>query len=449
MKSKEKRKRVAWNIFELDYKAMEVYLEDMALRGWMLKETNLFYATFERTDPKKVHFTVDVFEIPKYKGEKDPVEAKEYRDLCEAAGWNYIDGKGYLQFFYSEAEKPPKPIQTDLETEARIVSTSIWNRRVASVIVSILILTSLLFSHFPIGPENLMNNTNTLLALMLPLFWVYLIVVLVYLVLVRYQMQKKVDRQEIFESRNYGKARKRAWFLGVIPLFLGVSFAAGMLGDLLGGNQGIVIALVGTPVIILATHLASRWIQKDQQIKNDNLLYNGLTIVLLLLILILPPSMIIGEKGRGQGPLPEKYPLLSGGPWGDFEEEAAEEFRYYTQSSLLVPEYYEVRYPVNQQEGIYNYAYYRAISPGVAEYLYERLLDERGQDFREDHPINSLWDVERIGFIGSRNHVFILQDDKILQIRGNLDFRDEELIEDVERLFFRSSQQEGVIVTSP
>ncbi len=435
MKQTGKLKRIVWSILELDYKAMEVYLEDMALRGWMLKETNLFYATFEKITPRKMHFTVDVFEIPKYRGEKDPVEAKEYRDLCEAAGWHFIDGKGYLHFFYSEAEKRPKPIQTDLETEARIVSTSIWNRRLLATIFGIFILTSLLWSHFPIGPEDLMNNSNTLQTVILPLFWFYLITSLVYLSIVRYQIQKKVERQEIFASRNLKKARKRAWFLVGIPLFLAVFYAAGMLGDTIGGNQGVITALTLALIGSVTIFVANQRVQKKHLVKNDNMVFQVMGISFLLLIFLMPLSLVIAEIGRVQRPLPDEYPLLTGGPWGDFEEEQ-EEFRYYTRSSILVPEHYELHYPVDQPAGIFRYSYYRAISPEVAEYLYDRLLDEGGQDFREDHPLYSLWDVKRIGFSGSRNHVFILQDDKILVILGNLDFTDEDLINEVENTFF-------------
>ena len=435
MKQMGKRKRVVWSILAIDYKAMEVYLEDMALRGWMLKETNMFYATFEKISPKRLHFAVDVFEIPKYKGEKDPVEAKEYRDLCEAAGWNYIDGKGFLQFFYSEAEKRPKPIQTDLETEARIIYTSIWNHRLLATIFAIFLLTSMLWSHFPIGAEDLMNNSNTLSTLMLPLFWFYIVMSLFYLILVRYQMQKKVDRQEIFASRNYRKARKRAWFLVGIPLFLAVFYAAGTLGDTIGGNQGVITALILVLIGLVIIFVANQRIQKKHRIKNDNLVFQVTVISFLLLFLFIPAGLVMGETGRVQRPLPEEYPLLTGGPWGDFEEDP-KEFRYYTRSSILVPEYYELRYPVDQPEGIFNCAYYRAISPEVAEDLYERLLDERGQDFREDHPVNSVWEVDRIGFKGSRNHVYILNDDIVLEILGNLDFTDPELIDDVENTFF-------------
>jgi len=435
MRKTGKLKRVVWSVLDLDYKAMEVYLEDMAQRGWILKETNIFFATFEKITPKKVHFVVDVFEIPKYKGEKDPVEAKEYRDLCEAAGWHFIDGKGYLQFFYSEAEKRPKPIQTDLETEARVVSSYIWNRRIVATIFGIFLLTSMLWTHFPIGPEELMNNSNILQTLMLPSFWFYLVMILIYLILIRYQMQKKVERQEIFASRNLNKARKRAWFLVGIPLFLAVFFAVGMLGDYLGGNQGVIIALLSALIGSVTILVVNQRIQKKQRIINDDMVFQVIIISFLLLIFLIPAGLIIGETGRVQRPLPEEYPLLTGGPWGDHDEESGE-FRYYTRSSILVPKHYELRYPLDQSEGVFNYSYYRAINLEVAEYLYERLLDEEGQDFREDHPVNLLWDVKRIGYRGSRNNVYILQGDEILRIQGNLDFTDPKLIDDVENIFF-------------
>lgn len=435
MRQKVRRKRLVWSILDIDYKSLEVYLEDMALQGWMLKETNLFYATFEKTSPKKVHFAVDVFEIPKYKGEKDPLEAKEYRDLCEAAGWHYIDGKGHLQFFYSEAEQRPKPIQTDLETEARLLSGSIWKERLLGMIIGIFILTSYLWSHFPIGPEDLMNNSNILQTVMLPWLWFYLVISLVYLVLIRYQMHKKVERQEIFVHRNLKKARKRAWFLVGIPLLSAVIYTAAMLGGTIGGNRGLTTSLLLVFIAFGGLFAINRRVQKKDPVKKDNMVFQVMGIGLVILIFLIPPSLVIGDTGRVQRPLPEEYPLLTGGPWGDLDEEAGD-FRYYTRSSILVPEQYELRYPVDLPEGIFNYSYYRAINPEVAEYLYEMLLNEEGQDFHKDHPLYSLWDVNRIGYRGSRNNVFILQGDEILRVQGNLDFTDPTLIDDVKSNFF-------------
>lgn len=378
---------------------MEVYLEDMALRGWMLKETNMFYAIIERIDPKKVHFTVDVFEIPKYKGERDPVEAKEYRDLCEAAGWHLIDGKGYLQFFYSEAEKRPNPIQTDLGTEARIVSASIWKTRVTGAIFALLFLTYTVFSYFPVSSVNLLDNWNIVATGLFPLLWIYFAVILVYLFRLPYQIKKKVERQEVFITGNYNKAKKRAWFLGGMIIFGAVFLLAVIMGDIIGGNQGTVIALIVTLLVVTATHVVNRGIQWKHRIKNDNLLYNVMGIGLLLLMLITPPTMFISENGRVQQPLPEEYPLLTGGSWGDFEGEEPEEFHYYTQKSHLVPEYYEVRYPLDQPEVIYQLTYYRFVSPGVAKYAYGLMLEEGVQDFGKDHHLYSLWDVKGWGLV--------------------------------------------------
>lgn len=104
---KNKIKRAFWGFFSLDYKAVEIYLEEMAEKGWMLEEVGRITAKFKAIEPKKLKFYVDVFEGGGPLTPEITIEAVEYRNLCQESGWNFITSQDYLQFFYAEEDKKP------------------------------------------------------------------------------------------------------------------------------------------------------------------------------------------------------------------------------------------------------------------------------------------------------------------------------------------------------
>jgi hypothetical protein len=49
---KNKMKRVFWGFFALDYKAISIYLEEMAEKGWMLEKVGRMTAKFRAMKPR-------------------------------------------------------------------------------------------------------------------------------------------------------------------------------------------------------------------------------------------------------------------------------------------------------------------------------------------------------------------------------------------------------------
>jgi len=456
MNKHPKKKRTIWSFFELDYKAMEVYLEDMAQRGWMLKKINQLYATFEEITPRKVHFTVDVFEKAGALVSENTEEAREYRELCEEAGWHFIDARRHLQFFYSEAEQRPTPIQTDLETEKRIVSSSLWKSQVGNYIYNLVIFSILMYMNFPITHENLLRNTGIMLAVLLPLFWGFSVLVLGYLLFLRYRMKKSVDRGEVFSKRNYSKAKKRAWIINGIPMIFALFMFAGLLADLIRGNNGLIFALF--PIIIGSGVglLLNKVIQKKSKKKSDGILYVIIGILgTFIVISMITPFTIMSGLGSDRTSLPESYPRLESDSLESAQEHVEPYVRYYPQGSLLVPVSYDA-YLYRGESG-FDYAYHETISPKIAEFIYQELLhDQRFQRHREDHarkgleelnsdhPLYSLWDVDKIAYDESRNYLLLLHQQSVFTVRGDLDFTDRKIINEIEETFFSTGSRHSM-----
>ena len=106
-----------------DRTGIQVYLEKMAAKGWMLEKVTNFYWQFSRIEPKAIHFAVTYF--PKA-SEFDPEPGEEQKELyafCEAAGWKFIAQTAQLQIFYSEADNPV-PVETDAGVELKNIHKS-------------------------------------------------------------------------------------------------------------------------------------------------------------------------------------------------------------------------------------------------------------------------------------------------------------------------------------
>lgn len=115
------------SIKEHECKALEEYLEEKALEGWMLEDIICGFLIFKKNKPQKCKFTVDIFTD----NNKD-----EYIEYCEAGGWKYLFQHDKFLIFYTE-DKIITPIQTDEEIVLKKVRKSI--------------LRSLLYNIFLIG----------------------------------------------------------------------------------------------------------------------------------------------------------------------------------------------------------------------------------------------------------------------------------------------------------
>lgn len=99
---------------ENECKALEEYLEEKALKGWILEDRSVGFFVFKKREPVKIKYTVDIF---------TELKTGEYREYCEAIGWKYICETDKYLIFSSE-EKNITPIHTDEEVVLKNVRKS-------------------------------------------------------------------------------------------------------------------------------------------------------------------------------------------------------------------------------------------------------------------------------------------------------------------------------------
>lgn len=72
--------------------AFAKYLEEQAAKGWHFKEWR-FGLVFEKGEPRKVKYSVEVFPKGNDRDSRPEKDAEEFAEYCEAAGWKLIDGQ--------------------------------------------------------------------------------------------------------------------------------------------------------------------------------------------------------------------------------------------------------------------------------------------------------------------------------------------------------------------
>ena len=90
-----------------DCHALELYLSEMAAKGWMLDEIWIFNIfKFKRCEPKNLRFAVDIPRLsdtcPDTSLQNYELLFNEYIEICESSGWKHIVEDSEYQIFCTE-----------------------------------------------------------------------------------------------------------------------------------------------------------------------------------------------------------------------------------------------------------------------------------------------------------------------------------------------------------
>ena len=90
-----------------DCHALELYLSEMAAKGWMLDEIWIFNIfKFKRCEPKNLRFTVDIPRLsdtcPDTSLQNYELLFNEYIEICESSRWKHIFEDSEYQIFLTE-----------------------------------------------------------------------------------------------------------------------------------------------------------------------------------------------------------------------------------------------------------------------------------------------------------------------------------------------------------
>ena len=147
---------------EHECKAVEQYLEEMALKGWILEDISLKFFIFKKSKPKKLKFTVDIF---------TDLKAGEYIEYCEASGWNYICETNNYLIFCTENDDIT-PIQTDEDILLNKLSNSMLKNISAQIIGTTYMMYTIYKAFFIDFISDAIYDVSLLFPIMISLIFV-------------------------------------------------------------------------------------------------------------------------------------------------------------------------------------------------------------------------------------------------------------------------------------
>ncbi len=98
-----------------DCDAIKEFLEDMALKGWKLRSVYRFTFYFEKIEPKKLNYSVDVFPSISFLDTNPTKETLDYIEYCKEAGWIHICTNRFMNYFVSDSFDIPPVSTSDAE----------------------------------------------------------------------------------------------------------------------------------------------------------------------------------------------------------------------------------------------------------------------------------------------------------------------------------------------
>jgi len=140
-----KDKLIRYAPFQLyESTSFEEYLAEMSLKGWLIEGIGKNdFLTFRKTEACKRLFTVDIFKEASVSDTSPEGKTADYVELCQAAGWEFLCGRGKMLIFASIAEHPVL-IQTDYELKQKMIFKEA-RKKIAGTLLVFLFCVFLLF----------------------------------------------------------------------------------------------------------------------------------------------------------------------------------------------------------------------------------------------------------------------------------------------------------------
>lgn len=162
-----KTKWILFKFLPFEYEALEKYLEDMALKGWMLEKINGGYIKFKKMEPKKIKYSIDVLNKVSFFDGKNSDNALEYREYCVAAGWQFVCEWEKFQVFSCAQDIEKVPIHTDEKEKFKsILKASLYYISASLIMVICFGIMAYIATIGSFNANFLASNTSLMMLIM-------------------------------------------------------------------------------------------------------------------------------------------------------------------------------------------------------------------------------------------------------------------------------------------
>lgn len=455
---KNKTKKVIKFTSITEYKILEEYFDNMAAKGWILKEFKKSMMLFEETEPRELNFNVSLFYNTTPFDYPDHEKENEYRELCEKSGWTFCASNQLYQVFYKEKNNESGPIHTDSSEEFSIIKKTYMKTELISMLALLPIVCLGFFQVFNFNYEDILSNVE-LFNIISP-FFLLMIIISTHVYSIFWLIKNKINiskGKELCFSTNKGRVRRNILMWSLIGIyFIMIVFMVFMniphISIILIAFAPMVIAM------IIGSYCVKRFKTKKRSRKQNILFFIGgiiLSFVLTMLVLMFGIRSIVGsnflDKENEMPPKDIKVLKLS-----DFTEiDSIKSDILMKKSSIFAPLsfiYYEKADKNSRKDGIklVDTEYIQCINKDVADFVFEGYMkekferkekrakearqwgnEERAKAYENDIKEVSIqkWGVDKGYYLYESKRKIIIQKDNIIYIlNGDMDFSEKEII---------------------
>lgn len=233
----------------IDVASITEYLETMAERGYFFSGCTGFFFTFEKGEPEKRKYHVELFSNGSMLGSLgDSVGAREFAYKWETRGWKFIDSTGSYIFFEA-VDEDAEMVELDPKETFERIKGCMKNEIISALIFMLLSVFNITTNIESSWPTEFVEYGNIVLA------WSILFIV-VGATLIRNLIFyfKNSSRAKNNLSIIYPESRPTKIFNSVITVIFIIGLAVLMGGMLMGERNVLLGSLVAVVMILVFTN---------------------------------------------------------------------------------------------------------------------------------------------------------------------------------------------------
>ncbi|WP_286910974.1 DUF2812 domain-containing protein [Clostridium sp. UBA1652] len=410
--------------------ALEEYFEAMAESGWLIKSISRPFLKFEKIEPRKLKFSVDILNKISSYDPDDSDDALDYREYCEAAGWKYVCQDKKIQVFYTEDYNSTIDIQTDEgEKFKSVVKASMGNVFSYLFLVLLWVLNvKMLF----IGDISyaLTSNFSFFASVGICIFIFIYSSKIISFIIWFFKARKQVKEHKSIPYNNYKQLRRKNILLNsYMVIWLGLFLYLSILDETKYKNGNITFLVLMISVVIISVFVA-RYIRKKKYSRQTNItlaIGGGFAAVFIGLILV---GITISTSLLSEDNINERAKTKSNLTISDFGyKENESDFYGDYQRSLLAE---RVRYSNSDENNSLGYTVLSSKYPWIVE-LQENRIVEWVSGFEEDLKIRNTSLPSNVKvYSDEKNEAYIfVTPSKVIDMHTNLSSIDKDEFLDV------------------
>ena len=383
-----RNKKTVFFLYEpYECSALEEYFEAMAESGWLIKSINRPFLKFEKIEPRKLKFSVDILNKISSYDPDDSEDALDYREYCEAAGWKYICQYKKIQVFYTEDYNSTIDIQTDeVEKFKSVVKASLGN--VFSYILTVALWVFLIWITLRRGDISYDITSNLMIATLVSVcigIVIYVSKIMSFIIWF-FKARKQVKDNKSMPYNNYKQVKiKNSLSILYILIWLGLyCFLLIRDGNNYEKGNSVLVTLMISAVIISV--FIARYVRKKRYSRETNitLTISGAVVAIFVLLTFTGISISIDDLNEDNiNEIAKTKSELTISDFG-YKENESDFYGDYQKSILAERIYYSNR----DENNSLSYTVLNSKYPWIVELQENRITEWVGR-FEEDLKIRN------------------------------------------------------------